>query len=77
MLPERQEPVDDGDGRVGQIVRIAPRAASAPRPRLAWRPWMRGLVLGLAVGLLAGAALALLWARHEFNAAVSGIERTR
>ena len=48
MLLERQEPVDDGDGRVGQIVRIAPR--TSPRPRLAWGPWLRGFVLGLMLG---------------------------
>src|SRR3990167_6083607 len=55
VLPrERQEPVDDGDGRVGQIVRLAPRAS--PRPRLAWGPWLRGLVLGTVLGGVLGAA---------------------
>ena len=57
--------MDDGDGRVGQIVRIAPRAASAPRPRLAWRPWLRGFVLGTVLGGVLGAAVALRWVRHE------------
>ena len=66
MLPrERQEPVDDGDGRVGQIVRIARATQPQARPRLAWRPWLRGFVLGTVLGGVLGAAVALRWVRHE------------
>src|SRR3990167_11291434 len=65
VLPrERQEPVDDGDGRVGQIVRIARATQPQARPRLAWRPWLRGLVLGTVLGGVLGAAGALRGGRH-------------
>ena len=66
-MPERQEPVDDGDGRVGQIVRIAPR--TSPRPRLAWGPWLRGFVIGALVG--ATIASAYFWWRLDRMAALA------
>src|SRR3990167_1876869 len=74
VLPrERQEPVDDGDGRVGQIVRLARAPQPAARPRLAWRPWLRWTLVWGPIWLLIGLALGLVWARHEFNAATEEI----
>ncbi len=55
-----QEQVDDGDVRPAALFRL-PRPARAPE----WRRWA---AFGLACALL-GAALALLWARMEFNGA--------
>lgn len=50
-VAREREQMDDGDvWPAGKVHRI--EAAAVAAPRLAWRPWLRGFVLGVVVGAL-------------------------
>ena len=65
------------DGLPARIHALPPNALVDERPAARAHSWRLVFVVGLAC-LLVGAALALLWARHEWKAATKpGIERLR
>lgn len=55
----------DGDVRpAGALFDLKRRAATAVRPRLAWKPWVRGFIIGALFGAAAVFAY-FLWRLSE------------